>query len=113
MANRSGFAQKIKITPENGEEFEVTTHLMDYVRFETVKKRTITADIGISDILWLAWAAGVRTGKISERIFEKWFPTISGFESIADDSDRNQLPGVETDGDTDSDPTQSDPSTEQ
>jgi len=113
MAKRSGFAQTIKITPEEGDDYEVVTHLMDYVRFETVKKRTITGDIGISDILWLAWAAAVRTKMTNEKIFEKWFPTIAGFESIADDSDNNELGGVETDGESDSDPTQQDQSTEQ
>ena len=86
---------------------------MDYVRYERAMKKPLSGDIGVTDILWLAWAASVRTGKTNEKTFDKWYPTIAGFESIADDSPRNGLPDVETDGTDDADPTQSDQSTDQ
>lgn len=122
MANKSGFAMKHRFVLNDDTEFEVESSIVDVVRFERAENATYldtgadgVANIKMSTLMWVGWAAACRAKKITDKLgrskFEGFLPLVADYEPIFDD-DEDQAADEDEDGTGESDPTQSDPQPE-
>lgn len=111
--NRSAFALQFKITEQGREPYEVTSGIVDIVRFEKSMNKGFglggVKDARMTDMLWVSWAAARRQGLTEHRKFDDWHPTLVDWEPIDDTPEtQEELTG----GTGDSDPTDQETDTE-
>lgn len=97
-----GFTPTFKITQTDGHVLEIKTGAIDLVRWEKKNggKSFIGGDPTIEQLLWIAWAAGIRQKIIADGYAQKF----EGWLEIVDDLDRVD----EDNKDDESDPTRED-----
>ncbi|GAB3750044.1 hypothetical protein [Microlunatus parietis] len=115
MASKSAFAMKHRFELNDGTEFEVESSIVDVVRFERAENTAYldadTANIKMSTLMWVGWAAACRAKKINDKAgrakFEMFLPLVADYEPIFEDPEDDDEPGS-----GESDPTQPDPQPE-
>lgn len=114
MANKSGFAMNHRFELTDGTEFEVASNIVDVVRFERGTNEAYldagTANIKMSTLMWVGWAAACRAKKVPKEgrsKFDLFLPLVADYEPLFPDQDEpDDADEDEDDEDGDSDPTQ-------
>lgn len=71
------------ILTDDGGRVEVRNKIADVIRWEKNNKRSfVDTRPGISDLMWLAWAAGKRAGLVTDD-FDLWASRIEDFAADA------------------------------
>jgi hypothetical protein len=91
-----GFAPTFKITQTDGNVLAIKTGAVDLVRWEKKNGRSfIGNDPTVEQLLWIAWAAGIRQKIIADgyaQKFEGWLEIVDDLDRIDEDDDKNPTP---------------------
>lgn len=90
-----------KIELDTDPEFTITAYPPDIARWENKFNKSLGGDdLRIHDMMWLAWAAAVRQGKITgqeRQQFDRWIDHVLDIEPVT---------GEDEDQDAEADPTE-------
>ena len=86
-----GFTPTFKITFTDKTDAEIHTGAIDLVRWEKKNgKSFISGDPTVEQLLWIAWAAGVRQKIIADgyaQKFDDWLLIVDDLDRIEDEED--------------------------
>jgi hypothetical protein len=101
-----GFTPEFKITQTDGQVLDIKTGAVDLVRWEKKNgKSFIGGDPTIEQLLWIAWAAGIRQKIIADgyaQKFEGWLEIVDDLDRVDEDEDESKDPTPEGSPPTDS-----------
>ena len=87
-----GFTPTFKITQTDGHVLDIKTGAIDLVRWEKKNgKSFIGGDPTVEQLLWIAWAAGVRQKIIADgyaQKFDEWLLIVDDLDRVDEDEDK-------------------------
>ena len=95
-----GFTPTFKITQTDGTILPIKTGAIDLVRWEKKNGKSFIGDNPtVEQLLWIAWAAGVRQKIIADgyaQKFDEWLLTVDDLDRVEDeDEDKPKDPTPE------------------